>query len=367
MSDWRRTAQYTLAGSGRNRAGWRRLRVAAKCAIVAGAGCACTIGMLPLSGHLWQVATGAAHDPDAYCAADTATTAKEARWGYHRRAVRADRSRGRCFDNARDAARLTVVVAHFDEDLSWVSRLVERKFRVVVYHHAGRRRTREHHALGDAAAPRANDAPLPAVPPGVPLVVLPNVGDEALPYASFVNASYDALTDHVAFVHGERASAHSPMDVVERLAATCVLDGRAYLDLNGWPSCADRLYTTEGTLRCMAPRSARPLAAPRCPSAAPGADDCEAAHARVSRIWASALAPELGAAPPAAFVSDCCAQFVASRAALRGRSRAFWGQLAAWTASPGADWPALEFSWRTIVGAPPSDWRGGAPCGAAVE
>ena len=65
MSDWRRTAQYTLAGSGRNRAGWRRLRVAAKCAIVAG--CACTIGMLPLSGHFWQVATGAAHDPDAYC------------------------------------------------------------------------------------------------------------------------------------------------------------------------------------------------------------------------------------------------------------------------------------------------------------
>ena len=82
----------------------------------------------------------------------------------------------------------------------------------------------------------------------------------------------------------------------------------------------------------------------------------------MSRIWASALAPELGAAPPAAFVSDCCAQFVASRAALRGRSRAFWGRLAAWTASPGADWPALEFAWRTIVGADERDWRGGAPC-----
>ena len=337
MSDWRRTAQYTLAGSGRNRAGWRRLRVAAKCAIVAGAGCACTIGMLPLSGHLWQVATGAAHDPDAYCAADTATTAKEARWGYHRRAVRADRSRGRCCDNARDAARLTVVVAHFDEDLSWVSRLVERTFRVVVYHHAGRRRTRAHHALGDARRAARQRRAAAGGAAGRPLVVLPNVGDEALPYASFVNASYDALTDHVAFVHGERASAHSPMDVVERLAATCVLDGRAYLD----PECAAELRRAAGDRRhdAAAPRSRDRALAPRCQSAARRGRRAARPRTRACRV-ADALAPSSAPLRPPPS-SPTAARARRGPTARRAAERWLLGTAPGVDARPpGADWPA---------------------------
>lgn len=237
---------------------------------------------------------------------------------------------------------------------------------------------------------------------GARLVRLPNLGDEALAVATFVAEHYEALPEWVAFVQGAEASSHLPMAMPERLRATCLAHDRHYLDLNGWPACHDPLFTTEGRLRCIRRAGLADAAAgsggargggvshgggeasPSSPSSArrswcassarPGVDDCDVAYRRVARIWRRALAEPGGSVgggvfardggaaagfarvPPAALVSDCCAQFVVSRHAMRRRPRRWWRRLASWMRRPGADWAALEFCWRTIFDAPTSDY-----------
>ena len=322
-----------------------------------------------MSGHGRWRRCGAAHDPDAYCAAEAAaTTAKEALLGnHHRRAVRADAL-------ARPLLRHQRALMPRRSERWWLrtstrtsrgclSRLVERK--------AFASSSTTTRAAGTRRAPRCSATP-PRRAPTTRRAAGGAAGRAAGRAAQRwrrgaalrVVRQRELRRPQPTTSPSSTASAprlHSPMDVVQTPRGDVCSTWQAYLDLNGWPSCADRLYTTEGTLRCMAPRSARPLAAPRCPSAAPRRRRLRVAHARVSRIWASGLAPGLGAAPPAALRLRLLRAVVArpcQRCAGRSRSSSGDGSRRG-RRRPAPTGRPLSLRGRTIVGgADERDWRG---------
>ena len=352
---------YTLAGSGRNRAAGgaaRRCKVCHRCR----RWLRVHHRMLPLSGHLWQVATGAAHDPDAYCAADTATTAKEARWGYHRRAVRADRSRAAAASTTRAMPRVWRWWLRTSTRTSrgclgwWSGSFASSSTTTRPQAHARaprarrrRRAARQRRAAAGGAAGRAAGRAAQRWRRGAALRVVrqrelrrPNRPRRLRPRRARLGAQPD----------GRRRTPRG--DVCARRAGVPRFEWLAELRR---PAVHDRGHATlhGAAIGATARRAAMPVGGARRRRLR------GRARARVAHLGQRSRARARRRSARRLRLRLLCA-VVASRAALRGRSRAFWGRLAAWTASPGADWPALEFAWRTIVGADERDWRGGAPC-----
>ena len=87
---------------------------------------------------------------------------------------------------------IDVVLAHYDEDISWISKEAAitgyNKARVHVYHKG---------AAGDAVK-KLSDALLPSVP-AAKVVSLPNVGRESHTYLSHIVDNYDSLADWTVF------------------------------------------------------------------------------------------------------------------------------------------------------------------------
>lgn len=149
---------------------------------------------------------------------------------------------------------------------------------------------------------------------GGPCGVERDVGREASSYLSFIVRNYHRLPRSVAFVHGQRCTWHQRWDVWDAIRAARPADeAGGYVPLNGLSeeSRGDAL-----------------------------------AFAGLAPVWEALVRPWLPGRPeaPRRILHDCCAQFIASRAAITALPRAAYRRLLDYVTGA-RRWPGDE-RWR---------------------
>ncbi|KAL8403105.1 hypothetical protein RB594_008387 [Gaeumannomyces avenae] len=181
------------------------------------------------------------------------------------------------------------------------------------------------------------DAPLS---PG--LTVPANKGNEAMVYLTYIVAHYDDLPDVVFFRHGHRRAwhqgGHDAAAQVRGLRAAHVA-AVGFASARCLPGCENVMTIPGG------PGRAVPLAR------------FGAQGASREGMLATLLAEFLGSGGeevPRRLAAPCCAQFAASRAAIRARPREWWVRLRDWLLHTPLDSLAsgrlMEYTWAIWLG-----------------
>jgi len=241
----------------------------------------------------------------------------------------ADRSVPRAWANTTQevpALRHQVVIAKYDEDVTWLHNLA-RNFDVSVY--------------------QSKD-------PSMPLFV-ENVGNEAAKYLSYIVENYDNLPETVAFMQAGRADWHDPLPKDTMMqnwdwgaaaeqggiaflptAAPCLIEDSDPQPLQGADADATREWPfTEARQQEHAMEMKRQQ--DRRKSLVPDEELCPdiVEHTppqmeTVRAVWGEIFEPELGPLPKHWF-TKCCAQFQVTRDAIHSHPLEFYQQLLQWT------------------------------------
>lgn len=246
-----------------------------------------------------------------------------------------------------------LVVSAYDSDVSWLANV---EMPVTVYVH--NRTAHRSHCVSNGARCVSNATGLserlqkasesqhrlqarswsrPNLQP-IRFVDVPNVGDEALAYFSFIITRYDSLPDFVFFAHDHQCAWHATHDMGAVLKRTlpCIAKSKVgYMNLNDGP--ADKGFQE-----------------PECYYTFPGAQrqgseitEAQAADHRgleLPRVWDELFKPFLGDMP-IRYCMDCCAQFAVSRERLKSHTLDFYRrQLAAVKAGK----TSFEYFWRML-------------------
>ncbi|CAK7211606.1 hypothetical protein SBRCBS47491_001181 [Sporothrix bragantina] len=172
------------------------------------------------------------------------------------------------------------------------------------------------------------------------LAIPVNKGNEAMAYLTYIVDHYDTLADVVLFHHGHRRGWHQAMDSldeVRRLRPQYVAR-RGYASLRCLPGCENVIVLANYAVeRSEFPRVGRDV--------------------QLTTLLDDFLdkSPEgLDERVPVRLASPCCAQFAASRTAIRRRSREWWLSLRQWVAdTPLSNMESgrlMEHTWHMWLG-----------------
>lgn len=201
--------------------------------------------------------------------------------------------------------RRTMVVAKYDEDVSWLKCLPPNI---------------------DAVVYQSKDSDAPNF--------VENVGNEASKYLSYIVENYDNLPDSVMFLQAGRQDWHDPFPkevLLQKWNWENAMDrgGMAFL-----PTAAPCLVEDSVQLPLHADVKSEPLVA-----AALEKHECleVTEHSppqmeTVREVWDSVFSEALGPLPQR-WITHCCAQFEVSRDAIRQHPASFYQSLLSWTMS----------------------------------
>lgn len=181
--------------------------------------------------------------------------------------------------------------------------------------------------VSDAAGEEAKSAAL-----SVPV----NKGNEAMVYLTYIIGHYDALPDVVLFHHDHYRAWHQSLDSVYEVTnlRTSFVVGRGYVSTRCLSSCENIIPVPDSVASSMD----RLHLVPR---------DVQLHSFLLEFLAEGEPMPERVAAP-------CCAQFAASREAIRGRSLDWWKRMRQWLIdTPLPDQNSgrlLEYTWHIWLG-----------------
>jgi hypothetical protein len=145
----------------------------------------------------------------------------------------------------------------------------------------------------------------------VRFVDVPNYGDEALAYLTYIVGNYERLPEAVVFIHGHESAWHAPSSMKHVLKNTCFSKKIGYHNLNHGKKAESRDF-------CVSERGSPPIHRV-------GAK--EEIEGLLTQNWINLFKPAFNNTFPRRICSDCCAQFVVSRARLQQHPRSFYEQL----------------------------------------
>lgn len=196
-----------------------------------------------------------------------------------------------------NAPRRQVVVAKYDEDISWLSQL-PKNFDVRVY--------------------QSKDAE------GSDFVE--NVGNEASKYLTYIVQNYDSLPDSVIFLQAGRQDWHDPVAKDLILRAWSWDNAASNGGMASLPTNAPCLIEDSEVLPARAPLSASVLEKEHCIAVS----EHEPKQMQMVReVWGDVFEPELGPLPQR-WLTHCCAQFEVTRAAVQKHPVSFYRGLLDW-------------------------------------
>lgn len=220
------------------------------------------------------------------------------------------------------------VVSTYSEDLSWLRHVDDLKVHIYVHN----RSSEFTHSIPSTSLDEAARSQDELVSwnghrhKPIHFVDIPNTGDEAKAYLSFILERYNTLPDRVFFVHGHRCAWHSRlnMDTTINEIGRCIqrgtFDNASYINLN--TGKADECYDLVDTNST-------------------GDDEADDRVAHVKAMWSSIMEKPL----PNRYCMDCCAQFVVSRDAILAHNKTFYKNLLD-AVEEGKT--SLEYFWRSI-------------------
>lgn len=200
--------------------------------------------------------------------------------------------------------RRTVVIAKYDEDVSWLKCLPQNVDAVV-------------YQSKDSSAPH----------------FIENVGNEASKYLSYIVENYDALPDNVLFMQAGRQDWHD------------TLPKDALLQRWDWGNANDRggMAFLPTNAPCLVEDSvelpSNPPDVEREPIVQKQMEDHECVAVKehsplqmntVRQVWDSVFSAELGPLPQR-WITHCCAQFEVSRESIQQHPKSFYQSLLSWT------------------------------------
>ncbi|KJR88897.1 uncharacterized protein SPSK_07734 [Sporothrix schenckii 1099-18] len=169
------------------------------------------------------------------------------------------------------------------------------------------------------------------------LAVPVHKGREAMAYLTYIVDHYDTLADVVVFHHGHRRGWHQAMDAADevRRLRTAYVARRGYASLRCLPGCENVIVLADYAVdQAQLHRHARDV--------------------QLTTLLDDFLDKDAGERVPVRLAAPCCAQFAASKTAIRRRSRAWWASLRQWLIStPLADADSgrlLEHTWHVWLG-----------------
>jgi hypothetical protein len=145
----------------------------------------------------------------------------------------------------------------------------------------------------------------------VRFVDIPNLGDEALAYLTYIVSNYERLPEAVVFIHGHESAWHAPASMKHVLKNTCFSKSVGYHNLNGGNNAKVHDF-------CLSERGPPPK------FQVPAKEEIEGL---LRQNWIHVFKPAFNNTFPRRICSDCCAQFVVSRARLQHHPRSFYEQL----------------------------------------
>ena len=155
-----------------------------------------------------------------------------------------------------------------------------------------------------------------------PFNVLPNLGQEVLPYLKFIVDHYERLPNYTAFIHAHRKAWHNNQDMAE-LLRNLYWGKYQYTPLNADQWHVISSHTFPDDLR------------------------------HIRQAWPKIFQQELGDIPPQ-FTNHCCGQFVVSRERILAHPKQFYQKCFDWTASGDMEtyWSSrvFEHTWSYIFG-----------------
>jgi hypothetical protein len=211
--------------------------------------------------------------------------------------------------------RRTVVIAKYDEDVSWL-KCIPQNVDAVVYQSK------------DSNAAHFTE----------------NVGNEASKYLSYIVENYDELPDNVLFMQAGRQDWHDSLskDVLLQkwdwgnannrggLAflptnAPCLVEDSVELPDHGDVEKEPIVQKALEDHECVAVKEHSPLQ-----------------MATVRQVWDSVFSAELGPLPQR-WITHCCAQFEVTRESIRQHPKSFYASLLAWTMNHDRELLASEY------------------------
>lgn len=200
-----------------------------------------------------------------------------------------------------DAPRRQVVVAKFDEDVSWLERL-PKNYDVVVY--------QSHDSNGTN--------------------FVENYGNEASKYLQYIVDHYDDMPEDVVFVQAGRQDWHDPLPKDVSLSrwnwgAAAESGGLASL-----PTAAPCLVEDSVELPLQQIVSGSQEVQRQNPNCVNGVKEhMPKQMATLKQVWANVFQDELGPLPQR-WLTHCCAQFEVTRSAVHRHRKAFYESLLEW-------------------------------------
>jgi hypothetical protein len=167
---------------------------------------------------------------------------------------------------------------------------------------------------------------------------LRNKGKEAQAYYSYLVDFYDHLPCHSIFVHGHETSWHSSMSIGEVLKVL-KWGSKPYINLN-WCNTQD---PNDG-----------------CHAWTYQSFDLRKGKAHIHKVipphWHTTFGTTLGIEMPKRLAFYCCAQFVATREAIRGRPKSFYQHMRNWILMTpmrnSMSSRMAEYTWGFVMGEP---------------
>lgn len=211
--------------------------------------------------------------------------------------------------------RRTVVVAKYDEDVSWL-KCLPTNVEAVVYQSK------------DSNAPH----------------FVENVGNEASKYLSYIVEHYDELPDSVMFVQAGRQDWHDPLPkevLLQKWKWGAAKDhgGMAFAPTNAPCLVEDSVELPPHPDVKTQPVVAEALQDHECPEVT---EHSPLQMATVREVWGSVFADALGPLPQR-WITHCCAQFEVSRESIHNHPLSFYQSLLSWTMNHDRDLLATEY------------------------
>lgn len=198
--------------------------------------------------------------------------------------------------------RRTVVVARYDEDVSWLQCLPQ-DVAAVVYQSK------------DPTSPR----------------FVENVGNEASKYLSYIVDNYDDLPDTVMFMQAGRQDWHDPEPKDVLLQKWIWGNAKNHGGLAFLPTNAPCIVEDTVQLPAHDNVKSEPLVAEALQDDCPDViEHTPRQMETVREVWDEVFSQELGPLPQR-WITHCCAQFEVSREAIQQHSVAFYERLLSWT------------------------------------
>lgn len=191
--------------------------------------------------------------------------------------------------------RRTLVVAKYDEDVTWLQQL-PKNFDTVVYQ--SKNESESH--------------------------FVQNVGNEASKYLSYIVEHYDALPDTMAFLQAGRQDWHDPLPKDVMIRAWDWGQSAKHGGFTSLPTNAPCLV--EDAVRLASHAAPAMPAGLQCPALV---EHVPKQMATIREVWPSVFEQELGPLPQR-WVTHCCAQFEVTREAVQRHSLEFYRGLLSW-------------------------------------